>query len=122
MLKLSTGEILQARTELEQTLPGTAILQSRTTVADGQGGYTQTFAAASTVVCRLSPTEMQGSEGELAGRVAEVSSWMLTLPAETAIDETYRVQYSGGATFEVVEVMTRTPWELSRRVRLMEVD
>jgi hypothetical protein len=32
-----------------------------------------------------------------------------------------RVVYNS-VTYEVVEVLTRTPWELSRRVRLMEVD
>lgn len=121
MLALTDGELVQMRTEVDLTLPGTAIIQTRTTGADGQGGYIQTYAASATVDARLSPEGLRGMEGEMAGRVAEVSPWILTLPAETSITETARVVYNS-VTFEVVEVMSRTPWELSKRVRLMEVD
>jgi head-tail adaptor len=109
------------RGELNDTLPGTAVIHSRTTTADGQGGYTQTFAASATVDARLSPEALRGGELAAGGRLAEVSPWILTVAAETSLDETMRVVYNS-ATYEVVEVLTRTPWELSRRVRLTEVD
>ena len=121
MLELTSGELRQMRTELGYTLPGTAVIQTRTLTADGQGGQVQTYAAASTVDARLSPESLRGMEGELAGRIAEVSPWILTVAAETAITEADRGVYNT-VTYEVSEVPTRTPWELSRRVRLQEVD
>lgn len=121
MLELSNRELVEMRGEVDLTLPGTAVIHTRTTATDGQGGYIQTYAASSTVDARLSPEGLRGAEGELAGRVAEVSPWILTLPAETSVVETSRVVFNS-QTFEVTEVLSRTPWELSKRVRLMEVD
>lgn len=121
MIALSPGELVTMRGELNATLPGTAIIQSRTAAADGQGGQTWVYSGSGTVMARLSPEMLRGSEGEAAGRIMELSPWILTLPAHTAITETDRVVYDG-VTYEVSEVMTRVPWEISRRVRLEEVD
>jgi hypothetical protein len=110
------------RVELEQTLPGTAIISPRTLLLDGQGGETWSYAAGGTFPARLSPeSSLRQAEAVAAGRVAEMSSWMLTLPAGTLITETDQVLYDG-VTYEVNEVMTRVPWELSRRCRLTELD
>ena len=123
MLALTTGEISLMRSEVNLALPGTAVLQTRTTSPDGQGGFTQTYAASSTVSARLSPSPVQGVgvEAEIAARVAGRAMFVLTLAAETTVAATGRVVYNG-VTYEVVDAQTRTPWELSHRVFLAEVD
>lgn len=102
-------------------LAGTAVIHTATKTADGQGGYTWTYAASGTVDARLSPEQLRGGENAVGSRVAEVAPWILTVPASTSIDEDDRVVYNG-VTYEVSEVLTWVPWEISRRVRLMEVD
>lgn len=116
---LTTAEILGMRSELGRTLPGTAVIHTATKASDGQGGYTWTYAASGTVDARLSP--MSGGEQTVGDRVAEVSPYVLTVAAETSIDADDRVVYDG-VTYEVTAVRDRTPWELSRRVEVVEVD
>ncbi len=58
---------------------------------------------------------------DIGDRLARVAPYVLTLPAETAVDEDDRVTYDG-VTYEVVDARDRTPWELSRRVLVVEVD
>lgn len=120
-LPLTQGEIATMRSTVDSYLAGTAVLLQPAVVSDGQGGQIESFAAAGTVDARLAPEMLRGQERELAGRVAEVSYWILTLPAATTITETWRVTYDQ-VTYEVEEVMTRVPEELARRVRLREID
>lgn len=121
MLTLSAGELVQMRATADTALPGTAILLVPTDVSDSQGGFTRTYAASGTVAARLAYSASKGGEPAVAGRIAEVSPWILTIPAATTITEVYRVQYDS-VTYEVDEVLTWIPWEISRRVRLSEVD
>lgn len=121
MLPLSAGELVKMRAELEQSLPGTAVIHTATRASDLQGGQSWTYAASGTVDARLSPESLRGGEQITGSRTAEVSPWILTVPQATTIDEDDRVVYNG-VTYEVSEVLTRIPWEISRRVRLIEVD
>lgn len=121
MLPLPAGELVRMRTELEQTLPGTAVIQTAVRASDGQGGQSWTYAASGTVSARLSPESLRSDEAIVGSRTAEVSPWILTVPQATTIDEDDRVVYDS-VTYEVSEVLTRIPWEISRRVRCVEVD
>lgn len=106
------------RHAVETYLPGTAVISTATRSSDSQGGQFWTYAASGTVDARLSPAT--GGEAELASRVSERNVYILTLPFETAIDADDRVAYDS-VTYEVVHVRDRTPWELSRRVWVVEV-
>lgn len=122
MLPLASGELVNMRAELEQTLPGTAVIYPPVKTADGQGGQGWNYDTASgTVDARLSPEGNRGGEEIVGSRTAEVSPWILTVPQSTTIDEDDHVVYNG-VTYEVSEVLTRIPWEISRRVRVIEVD
>lgn len=121
MLPLTDAELVQMRQVANVALPGTAIIQSATKASDGQGGYTWTYADSGTVAARLAFETLRGTEGIVGSRIAETSPWILTLPAATTIGEDSRVVFDS-VTYEVVEVLTWSPWEVSRRVRLMEVD
>lgn len=119
---LTSSEISLMRDTIEQALPGSAVIQTATRTSDGQGGWIPTYSASGTVAARLSPEgNLRGEEPEIAGRIGEVANLILTIPAETTITANDRVTYDGD-TFEVVEIRDRTPWELSRRVRVVQVD
>jgi len=118
---LTAAEIHQCRETSDAFLPGTAVIQAKTATADGQGGQTWTYAARTggTVDARLAMENEQPQE--LAGRIADVSSWVLTIPATTTITETDRVVFDS-LTYDVLSIMTRTPEEIARRVRLVRID
>ena len=120
-LPLSTAELVQMRHTADTYLAGTAVIHTATKTADGQGGYSWAYAASGTVDARLSPEQLRGGENAVGSRLAETSPWILTVPASTSIDEDDRVVYNA-VTYEVSEVLTWVPWEISRRVRLTEVD
>ena len=107
------------RHTVEAYLAGTAVIQTATKTSDSQGGQVWTYAASGTVDARLSP--LQGDEVQLAERIAEVNAQILTIPNATSIDADDRVVYDS-LTYEVKHVATRVPWELSRRVFVVEVD
>ena len=109
------------RQTLQSHLPGTAVIHTATDTTDGQGGYTQAFAAASTVAARLAPTK--GDERIMAGRLAEVQQYTLTVPDTTTVAAANRVVY-GGVTYEVASVMAdvRAPWDLCIRALVTRVD
>lgn len=117
-LLLSTAELTQMRHTVGAYLPGTAVLQTATRSSDSQGGQFWTYAASGTVDARLSP--ILGGEAEIASRISERNAFVLTIPWETAIDSDDRVVYDS-VTYEVIHVRDRTPWELSRRVFVVEV-
>ena len=121
MLPLSTSELVQMRGVADVALPGTAVIHTATKASDSQGGYTWTYAAASTVDARLAFENLRGGEAITAGRLAELGNWILTVPAHTTLDEDDRVVFDT-VTYEVTEVLTWVPWEISRRARLREVD
>ena len=117
-LPLATSELTQMRHTVEAYLPGTAVLHTATRASDSQGGQTWTYAASSTVDARLSP--VTGGEAEVAARISERNAYTLTIPWETSIDADDRAVYDS-VTYEVIHVRDRTPWELSRRVFVVEV-
>lgn len=114
-MSLSEADISRMRTVAETALPGTAVIQTESFTDDGGGGGTVAWTAAGTVSCRIAP--LSGSEREIADRVAEDATAMLTLPAETAITESDRV-ITGGETFNVLYVHDRGTWEITRRVEV----
>lgn len=123
MSLLSAGDLASMRTVLDTSLPDTAVIWSRTLASDGQGGRTQTYAAAGTVACRLSPISAMsaGSEDVRGDRQAAVADRVLTMPASTTIAATDRVVVAS-QTFEVTAIHAPRSWELSRRVDCVEVD
>lgn len=118
MSLLSSAELVQMRETADQALPGTAVFMQPQRVSDGQGGETWAYVAAGTVAARLASSG--GEELELAGRLGVLRPYTLTVPADTALDETYRVQF-GTTVVEIKSVMTMDPWEISRRCVVEEI-
>ena len=103
------------------TLAGTAVVHTAAKTADAQGGQSWTYTASGTVPCHVSPEAIRGGEVTAGGRLAELTSWVLTLHGTATVDEDDRVVV-GGVTYEVTEVLSPRTWQLSKRVRCAEVD
>lgn len=115
-MTLSAAEIADMRDTIEDTLPDTCVIQRPTMVSDGQGGKTATWAAAGTVICRLSPQGANtGDESARADRTSGEEDWIVTFPALTNVNTTDRLVILG-STFEPVALRAVRSWELSRRV------
>ncbi len=120
---LTDWEIHTARETSDAFLAGTAVINAKTATSDGQGGQTWAYAARTggTVDARLAAENTQPRSGEIASRSATVTSWILTLPADTTITNTDRVDFDSD-TYEVLSIMDRDPEEIARRVRLVRID
>jgi hypothetical protein len=121
VLPLGNAELVQARAVANKFLQGTAVVLTQSLAADGQGGFTDTYVASGTVAARLAYERLRGGEAPAAGRLIEMGNWVLTVPAGTSVGETDRVRFDS-VVYEVTEVLTMTPVEVSRRVRLKEID
>ena len=118
MLPFGTAEVNYNREDAVRLLPGTAVIQSVTWAADGQGGSVQAFAASGTVSARLGP--LGGQELEYAERLGASNPYSITVPAATSVPVTGRIVYNGG-TYEITNVPDRTPWEIVRRVMVTQL-
>ncbi len=121
---LTERELNEMRATARSVLPSQAVILSPTRASDGQGGYTLTFLPVGTAIARLASDTNRGSnngETTVGDRLAEVTSWILTLPHDQQVDAKDRVTYEG-RTFEVAEVLSWRPWEISKRARCIEVD
>lgn len=99
-----------------EALSGTAVIYSGTIVDDGGGGGTYTALATGTAICRIDA--LGGNEGEIADRISDRSTHLVTLPAETSITTAQDLSISGRGTFEVTAVREHTD-ELARFVEVV---
>lgn len=116
---LSAAELAEMRSVQALAQAGTAVITRRTLASDGMGGFTETWAAAGTVTCRVWPASESGAESLIAERITEGDAWILTLPYATDVLAKDRIA-ADGRTFEVVAPIAHT-WETARRVVCVEV-
>ena len=112
---LNDDELASMRSTLNDSLPGTAIVQTSNWVSDGGGGGTTSWVASGTFDCRVSPTG--GFEEDQGDRVQPETEFIFTLPANTAINEDAQIVYSGG-TYDVIAMPHPRSYEISRRVQV----
>ena len=117
---LSTDDLTAMRATLDASLPDTCTVYRLTRTSDGAGGYTEAWnATGSAVACRISPVS-SGYEREVAGKLAAVAAWVVTLPQGTDVTAQDKV-VAGSRTFQVLAVLAVRSWEISRRVIVQEV-
>ena len=112
---LTDDELASMRSTLNDSLPGTAIVQTSTWVSDGGGGGTTSWVASGTFDARITPAG--GFEDQQGDRVQPETEFIVTLPANTAIDEDAQIVYSGG-TYDVIAAPSPRSFEISRRVQV----
>jgi head-tail adaptor len=120
---LTAGEIAQMRSVIDDALPGTAIISRRTLTTDSQGGSEEAWANIGTVSCRWSPIASIASDVELdqSARVAALKERVVTVPANTTVNQTDRLSI-GGTVHAITGIAAPRDWELSRRISCVEVD
>lgn len=116
MVGLSLSDLTEMRRLILDLLPDTCDILSMTKVSDGQGGQTTTWAAASSgVACRLDM--QQGREMVAGGALQPFTSFVLSLPYDTAIATTNRVTHND-VTYAVTSVNNNQSWIAVKRVML----
>ena len=86
----------------------------RTLTDDGAGGQAETYAAGSSIPCRVDP--LGGGEAEAADRIDERTTHLITVPPATSVKAQDRFSVSGIGNFEITAVRTRT----DENVRVLE--
>lgn len=112
---LTGDELTAMREELELTLADQCVITRASTVSDGQGGGSATWATAGTVYCRVDLRARGAVEDTRADRLASQSEWTITFPYSTDVRVTDRLTV-GTVLYEPYEVRAPKTWELSRRV------
>ena len=116
---LTDDELASMRSTLNDSLPGTAIVQTSTWVSDGGGGGTISWVASGTFDCRISPTS--GKQEEFGDRLQPEGEYIVTLPsdAQVSVDEQMAIE---NRVFTVINAGTPRSWPLSQRVVVRELD
>lgn len=117
---LSSAEITAMRAQQFLALPDSVVIQRRTLAADGAGGQTETWTTLATVAGRLSVETRVGRETPTGGRLASVTPYRVTLPAQTDVTARDRLVV-GSRTFDVALVQAGGAWETARVCLCAEV-
>lgn len=114
---LDRFEIDDMRKAIEELLPSTCNILSSTYTSDGAGGGTLTWGTATAAVnCRLDTKG--GREQAVDGSLRSFNSLVLSMPYDTEISETNRVEFEND-TFLVTNITPAdTSWSLVMRVQL----
>jgi len=120
-MALTASELSSMREAVEDLLPDTCVIQSRSWQSDGMGGGSYIWTDAYTdVPCRLAPRRFREREAVVGDKLSVHSFWVLTLPHDQEIDETMRVVV-GGETYEVVSVNRAQSERVAVRADLVKV-
>ena len=97
---LTSGELTDMRAAVYDLMPSQCNILSPTRVSDGAGGNPETWGTATAnVSCRID--KASGSEGYVGASRQPFAGYILTLPYDTVILTTYRVEM-GANTYAVI--------------------
>jgi head-tail adaptor len=99
----------------EDAMPDSAAISRKTLTSDGQGGFTATWATASTVDCRIESAGRTPQERLVAERVAPRKVYRVTVPHDADVIPADRLVI-GSATYEVQAPLVVGSWALSQKV------
>ena len=100
MTQLTAVELADMQSAIEDLLPDTCNILSKTRTSNGQGGYTHTYGTVTAgVACRFD--RIPADEKVTADAIQPYSRFMLTLPHDATITSASLVE-SGGLTYNVV--------------------
>jgi SPP1 family predicted phage head-tail adaptor len=112
-------ELTYMRTAAKTAMPDTVDIQRQSQEADGQGGYTTSWANVyQRVPARLNAKA--ASESVAADRLDTQQTFTLTVPYDQTIDATDRVVHSSG-TYDVQSVDTGKSWTVSKRCQMRQL-
>lgn len=103
---ITSADLASMQTTQALTLTETATISRKTSVSDSMGGYTDTWATASTATARVAPANSRDM-AILGGRIVEGTVLKITLPAGTNVTQSDRIVI-GARSFEVLAVSAHT--------------
>ena len=118
MIGLTAKELTAIRNDINDLLPDTGYILSRSATSDGMGGQTETWGTAGTTIYRLDPKMITGwstEEKVSSGALRPFHSFILTLPYDTNIDTNNRFKDKDGTIYNVTSVDTGKSWIASKR-------
>jgi hypothetical protein len=92
---LTAQDLAYTRATQGLTLVERAIVEHREVTDDGMGGITETTTYTGDVPCRVAPMRVQAAEGVLGGQLQGDLPWEITLPYDSVIDITDRLNVAG---------------------------
>ena len=115
---LSSADLTWMRATQGLALPGTVVIERHTYSADGQGGFTEVWAAAGTAIGRIYPMVRRG-EGEIVAgaQVISVTNWFATFPVGTDVLAADRLRFQS-RTWEVMRTNNDEVWQTAIRCEL----
>lgn len=97
--------------------PDLCVITRKTSVSDGMGGMTDSWAAiAAGVPCRVMNTIRQGVEAAEEGRIEDRLDWRIALPVGQDVTARDRIA-ADGMNFEVLGVLAPMSYEVERVVQ-----
>jgi len=120
---LSAADLASLRSQVQASYPDSCSTLRRTLVADGSGGYTETWATLdASVACRVDMDRREMSEemDELA-REYQSTPIQVKVPDDQDVRLADRLGFDG-ATYEVRRVPAEHAWMLSKVVLATEVE
>ena len=119
---LTAQQIERMRATVDDSLPDTITIQRLVTEDDGGGGLRESWVDQATIPARVGlPLGGETDERNVSRiRLADELLYTVWMTAGTDIRQTDRVLWDG-REFEVVAVLERGNWELTRRARIKEL-
>ena len=116
---LTDEDLADMREAIGELLPAVCDILTVTRTSDGQGGQTDTWGTATACVsCRLD--WKRGDEQVFGSNLQPYTGWVLSVPYDTTISETQRIQLAG-IVYNVSMVDNNKSWNAVLRVALEEV-
>jgi hypothetical protein len=113
MTSLSSKQLAQMRSVLAVLLPDICAILSPTNGVDAEGNYTQSWGTVSaSTACRLDA--QGGGDRMTGGAIVDYRTYILTVPYDTTLNETYRILH-GGVTYAVTSTNADNSWPIVRR-------
>jgi len=89
----STSDIDKIRVEQEKLMPETVYVQRLTRTSDGAGGWSESWQTIATTKGRIAAKS--GNENELGGKTTAITTYLITLPSNTELEDDDRLQING---------------------------
>lgn len=114
-MSLTSAELTMMRDAVNELLPGTASILTLTRTSDGQGGWSDAWAASGTASCRLD--NRSKTEALQGGGIQHYTEWVLTVPYDTTVTVSNRVQVDG-TQYNILGIDSGKSWPVSLRLTL----
>ncbi len=101
----STSDLDKIKAEQEKLMPETVYVQRLTRTSDGAGGWSESWQTIATTKGRIAAKS--GDENELGGKTTAITTYLITLPSDTELTNTDRLQING-QQYQITTILDRS--------------